>query len=445
MEKRKLTSSEIEYLISFIELNKDIPLATAKSVLDRNKERLRNQLVSIEIYPSVIESLKILLEKEYNESLINPGQSVGIIAAQSIGERNTQNTLNTFHKAGQSEKSVLAGVPRFQEILNTTKDPKAKSCRIFFRECNYDIKKLRDLIRDSLVEIKLKNIVSSFTIHREKVNRVWYKDFKILYGGEDWFIDFEKDNFKSSIELKIDTDVIYKYKIEYEKIVRVILEKFGGDLSCVFSPDNIGIIDIFVDTSDISLPTNRVGYIDTDNMYDIYIEECVIPEIYKIIICGIEGIENIYYTYNDDGEWYVDTDGSNYRGLLQVPFIDKARSVSNNMWEVYEVLGIEATREFLIRECLDIMESINICHVKLLAERMTFSGTISSISRYTMRTDDSGPMSKASFEESTDNFLRAAYNTELETTDGVSASIICGKKAKNGTGIMDLELDLENF
>ena len=177
----------------------------------------------------------------------------------------------------------------------------------------------------------------------------------------------------------------------------------------------------------------------------IYIEECVIKELSNQLICGINGVENIYYTYNEKGEWFVDTDGSNYIEVLNLPTVDTTRTISNNMWEIYLVLGIEAVREFLIRECLEIMESINICHVKLLVERMTFSGSISSISRYTMRNDDSGPMSKASFEESTDNFLRAAYECDLENTDGVSASIICGKKAKNGTGLMDLKLDIMNF
>ena len=131
MEKRTLTDDEIEYIIDFIELNPDIHPRTAESVVKINKDKLRRQLEGQMIYPAIIESLKVLMKKDYEESLINPGQSVGIICAQSIGERNTQNTLNTFHKAGQSEKSVLAGVPRFQEILNTTKDPKNPSCKIY--------------------------------------------------------------------------------------------------------------------------------------------------------------------------------------------------------------------------------------------------------------------------------------------------------------------------
>ena len=445
MEKRALTEDEIEYVIDFVELNPDIHPRTAESIVKINKNRLREQLVYQLVYPPIIESLKVLMKKDYEESLINPGQSVGIICAQSIGERNTQNTLNTFHKAGQSEKSVLAGVPRFQEILNTTKDPKNPSCQIYFNEGNDDIKNLRDVINSTIVEIRFASLYDKFTIYNKKIDRDWYKLFDMLYSEEDWYSDYNDESFSCFVSFKIKREIVYKYKINYEDIAKSIKNSFGDDLCCVFSSDDIGIFDVFINTTDITLPEDRVEFIDTDNMNVIYIEECVIKELSNQLICGINGIENIYYTYNDKGEWFVDTDGSNYIEVLNLPTVDTGRTISNNMWEIYSVLGIEAVREFLIRECLEIMESINICHVKLLVERMTFSGSISSISRYTMRNDDSGPMSKASFEESTDNFLRAAYECELENTDGVSASIICGKKSKNGTGIMDLKLDIMNF
>ena len=358
MNKRRLTTEEIEDIIDFIEPNPDIPEETAMSIVNINKERLRNQLVSQSIYPELIPSLKVLMENNYLESLINPGQSVGIICAQSIGEKNTQSTLNTFHKAGQSEKSVLAGVPRFQEILNTTKEPKAQSCKIYFKNNNSNVKDLRKLIGDNIVEIKLDILIKSFEINRNKIYREWYDNFKLLYCEEEWFNDYEEECFESSISIVLNEDLIYKFNIDYETIVSSINSKFSNELCCIFSTEEEGILDIFVDATDIELPKDRVQYIDSENIKEIFIEEVVLPELKNLLVCGVEGIENIYYTYDDKGEWYVDTDGSNYSGLLEVPFIDKTRTVSNNMWEIYRVLGIEATREFLINECLDIMDSI---------------------------------------------------------------------------------------
>jgi DNA-directed RNA polymerase beta' subunit len=87
------------------------------------------------------------------------------------------------------------------------------------------------------------------------------------------------------------------------------------------------------------------------------------------------------------------------------------------------------------------MEGINMCHIKLLVEKMTFTGTISSISRYTLRKDESGPLSKASFEESVDHMVKSAFAGDVEKTRGVSASIICGKRASIGTGVVELKIN----
>ena len=234
-------------------------------------------------------------------------------------------------------------------------------------------------------------------------------------------------------------DVLYEYQLDLEIITQIISNKYS-DMTCVFSPDNIGQIDIFVDTSDINLPDNRVLFINSENVKEIYLEEVVQPTLYNIIICGIPGIKNIYF--NDD-ENSFETDGSNFQQLLGLPFIDSTKTISNNVWDIYNTLGVEATRQFLIEEFMSIMEGINRCHIQLLSEKMTFNGSISSISRYTMRNEECGPMGKASFEETMDNFLKAGLYGEQEETKGVSASIICGKIAHIGSGVCELIMDIK--
>ena len=121
----------------------------------------------------------------------------------------------------------------------------------------------------------------------------------------------------------------------------------------------------------------------------------------------------------------------------------------NDMWEIYNVLGIEAAREFLIDEFMNVVSSdgtfINERHVSLLVDIMTFAGTIHSISRYGMKKANVGVLSKASFEESLDNFLKCAIQGEIETTNGVSASIMCGKRANLGSGISKIIPDISQF
>lgn len=93
---RYLTIDEIEDIISFIKPIKGIPIESAISIVNINKERLRKQLKNQKVYPIIIPKLKQSLNKFYLESIINPGESVGIICAQSIGEKNTQSMLNTY-------------------------------------------------------------------------------------------------------------------------------------------------------------------------------------------------------------------------------------------------------------------------------------------------------------------------------------------------------------
>jgi DNA-directed RNA polymerase beta' subunit len=433
---RFLTEDEIEDVLDFIKPNKSIPIATAKSIVHITKEKFRNQLKKQKLYPDIIPELKKQLQNKYRESLIQPGESVGIIAAQSIGEKNTQSTLNTFHKSGQSDKAVTVGVPRFQELLSATKSPKIVNCKIFFNDNNKNIQDLRNKISHNLVCLTLKDLSTDISVEMNKENELWYDIFKILYN--DKFT-----NYKHCISIKLNPKILFKYRINIEYIANVIETNYD-DLSCVFSPYDSHKLDIFIDVSNIKFDEKRLLFVTEYNFEEIYIEECVQPILEKMIICGIPGINTIYYTCEKD-EWFVETDGSNFKKLLGHPIIDMTRLQSNNVWDIYETLGIEAANQFLVDEFLSIMEGINLCHVKLLVEKMTYMGTISSISRYTLRKDESGPMSRASFEESVDNYLKSAFAGDVEKTKGVSASIICGKRARMGTGMIELKIDIKHL
>ena len=178
-------------------------------------------------------------------------------------------------------------------------------------------------------------------------------------------------------------------------------------------------------------------------------EDVVEPNIANIPLCGIQGISEIFYGLDDD-EWFVETNAINHdprkvnilQKIMSLSNVDDTRTTSNNIWEIYETLGVEAVKVFLVEEFMGIMDGINECHARLLVDRMTFGGGVASISRYTLKNDECGPMGKASFEESLDNFLSAAAEGEVEPTKGISASIICGKRSNTGTGMMGLKMNL---
>ena len=113
MGKRFLINKEIQNIVSNVT---DSPFF---------RENYISQLKTVYLNPRILPKLIRALKEKHDESLIKPGENVGIICAQSIGEKFTQSTLNTFHKAGLLISGATKGIPRVQELLNISKNPKS--------------------------------------------------------------------------------------------------------------------------------------------------------------------------------------------------------------------------------------------------------------------------------------------------------------------------------
>ena len=173
----------------------------------------------------------------------------------------------------------------------------------------------------------------------------------------------------------------------------------------------------------------------------------------NVKVCGLDGISSIFFekkSYSCDGqersEWILTSEGGNLLEIFSVPGVDKYKTTSNNMWEIYSVLGIEAARQFLIEEFCDVLSSdgswVGACHVELLVDVMCNMGSIISISRFGLKKIDSGVLASSSFEESIVNFCLAGINGRVEKINGVSASIMLGKVPNVGTGAVELMMDI---
>ena len=260
-----LTKKDIENLLDFIVPQEGIPLDTAMSVVEANKERFRAQLVGQKVYPSIIPKLKEQLQKTFEDSLVQPGESVGVICAQSIGEKQTQTTLNTFHKAGMSEKTMTSGVPRFQELINATKKPRIVNHKIYFNRGNDSIEELRKTVGHDIVGLCFKDIALSIDICLDKEDESWYELYKMLYNDS-----FSKHS--NCVSIKLDMDKLFNYRLSMDDIATYIETEYD-DLYCVFSSPKVGQIDIFVDVDNMELPEDRICFVDSDNAVEIYLEE----------------------------------------------------------------------------------------------------------------------------------------------------------------------------
>jgi DNA-directed RNA polymerase II subunit RPB1 len=423
--KRLLTPEEITWVCSGI-LITTFRKEISEQINNFNHATIRNELKNLEIYPECLDDLKLELENQYFGSQVHPGESVGILTAQSIGENQTQLMLNSFHFSGLSIDTVISGAPRFSEILGATKNPKHVMSSIYFHRKHKKISALRKTIGSSVVYLEMNKFIKHHEWYLENGDRnekCWY---------DDAFFQQPPSTPTTAthvcLQLQIDTELCFQYEITLKQLSECI--KIGySDLICVYSPMVFATIDIWVPTGEI--PTEKIS---------VYLVDDVLPLIKSIQVGGIPKIDNIFYEKTDD-YWFAKTSGSNMKSLFSLKSVDETRTICNNMWEIYEVLGIEAVRAFLIQEFLDIISVdayINRRHIKLLVDIMTYTGIISPINRYGVDRTQSGPLTKCSFEESLDNFLQSGIYGETENTRGVSAAIMIGKASNVGTGLCEL-------
>lgn len=430
MEKRKLYPHEIEYILDFITANIAIPKITAESIMEKNKNSIRVQLERIEIYPDYIDSLKEEMSRQYHKSLIQPGENVGIISAQNIGKEQTQTTLDAFHKAGASENLLVGGISRFNEIMMMTEEPKVTSSKIYYNlKClgNPKLAELRDSIGSKILEINFKKIIDGddFTIYKNKEElekdvdrKKWLSVFREIYPLEDY------DNYYMVYKLK--KEYFFEYKLSMRSIVKKI-SRVLPNVDIYHSP-------IIADNIEIIFCPSEEEYINKRDILELN------KQIELIHLFGIRGIKQLFFLKEGD-EWISETEGTNFKKILSHELVDETRTLSSQVWDIYRTLGIEASREYLINELGNIMADNNECDIQILSDVMTYSGTLTSISRFALKREQTGPMSKSTFEEPLVNFQLAGFYCEKDKTNSVSSNIIYGKLARIGTGCVDLIYD----
>jgi DNA-directed RNA polymerase II subunit RPB1 len=448
MMKRHLTPEEIEDICDQIPINPSIPIDTAVLVRDGLVRGIRQQLSDIQIYPSGIPELKKEVFMEYHRSLLQPGEMVGVQAATSIGEPVTQMSLNAFHYSGISTIGISAGVPRVEEILNASKKQKMSIMNLYFKN-QKTIQEAREHVYHHITEVYLSALATSITARYvsswsdlDQGDQEWYRLFFSIFSNQ---ITDENDEFSMNwmIRFELDRDRLFKHQITTLDVAEKIEEAFR-DLYVVASPDNI--VDVYIDFNCVRM--KKTDEHEFERFKDQGIEvrcikNVVIPYMKDILITGIQGIEDVQLQ-EERGEWTVMTKGTNLYSAFRDEELDYTRCRSSDIWEILRVLGVEATRQFIIEEFYKVLSaggaSVGRRHIELLADSMTYQGKINSVNRYGIDRNQIGAMAKASFEESVRNFFIAAVNGEVDRM-GVSASLMAGKLVKCGTGFCDMVLD----
>jgi DNA-directed RNA polymerase II subunit RPB1 len=410
----------------------------------------------------------------YKQSIIQPGEMCGMISAQSIGEPTTQMTLNTFHFAGVASKSnVTRGVPRIEEILSLSENPKNPSVTIYLKENEQNNKnkaqeyihivehtKLLDITEK--VEILFDPDDMNTLIEEDKILLYQYKEFQNLL-AECLEKDVDDNGVKSKwiIRITLDKETMLDKNINMDDVCFAIKNSYKEELSCVYSDYNDDKLVIRIRLDNV-LQNKKKKKTTLDQSDDIYILRNFQEQLLNnIVLKGVKNInkviirkitDNISYqdsNFKKEEIWVLDTVGTNLMDIISLDFIDQTRTYSNDIIEMYKIFGIEAVRQSIYSELAEVIEFdgtyINSHHIDLLCDRMTSAIKLCSIFRHGINNDDIGPIAKASFEETPEMFLKAAKHAEIDFMRGVSANIMCGQEGFFGTGSFKLLLDTDEI
>ena len=352
---------------------------------------------------------------KYLKAKVNPGEAVGAVAAQSIGEPGTQMTLKTFHFAGVASMNITLGIPRIKEIINYTQN--ISTPVIYAKLIQED-----DITAAKIVKGRIEKI---------KLNRIC-KYIKEVISPDNCYI-----------KIKLDKDYIDSSHLEISiHKVRDSLLLNKKKLNFKLREDNIIIKN---DTKLLIKPPEK----DRNNLY--FSLECLMKNLPEIIVSGISTINRIVINKKDDDEskYMLAAEGKGLLDIMKTDGIDYKHCSSNNIGEILNILGIEAARKSIIYELEYTFAGHSIYvdkrHLGIISDLMTFKGTVHGFQRFGMIKMKDSVFMHSSFERTNDILFDAGIYGKVENLRGVSESIIVGKTVPIGTGVFKLYMDRKKF
>lgn len=321
-----------------------------------------------------------------------PGEAIGIIAAQSISEPATQMTMRSYTLASQSDRlsKVTQGLPRLIEIFDARKTFEKNT--IVYLKPEYNTKEKAREVANRIKALRIGDIITYDSI------------------------DLAEMRIELGLEKEGDRDEVKQLAEKYLK---------GCEVS-------IRGAKVFIKPKKDDLRNLRK----------------MRNKLLKFHVTGIKGIDDVIIVKEGD-DWVLQTTGTNLKKLLKTEEIDVARLRTNDVYQVYEILGIEAARAVILQEARDTLDEqgldVDVRHLMLLADTMTFDGEVKAIGRYGISGKKASVLAKANFEETKRHLINASFYGEKDTLEGVIENVLMGRIAPIGTGMIELAVDAEKF
>jgi DNA-directed RNA polymerase subunit A" len=370
-----------------------------EDAINEYKDKLPKKILDevMEHAPKGVSSAKLkkILEavlKEYDESKIAPGECVGLVSAESIGEPGTQMTLNTFHFAGVAEMNVTVGLPRIIEILDGRKELTNSVMEIYLKKPYSEGKNLKELALQ-IKETTLNDVANEFSINIADL----------------------------TIEVALDRQKMKELGITPTSIINSLAKQMKG-YNVKETDDGLSI------RSKSKENTLNEAYKAKEKVKDIHVK-------------GVVGIKQVLPIKRGE-EYIIITSGSNLADVLQLEEVDSHRTTTSDVYEIQNVLGIEAARQAIINEVAKVIDSqglnVDIRHIMLVADSMTVSGEVRGITRYGVVSEKSSVLARASFETPIKHLINAALTGEVDYLTSVVENVMVNQPVPVGTGLPGL-------
>jgi DNA-directed RNA polymerase subunit A' len=387
-EGKKATDVEIAKLLTSLGANLNVKV----------KANLETTLLNNRMSKAGVEKVVRKIVEFTEKAMAEPGEAVGVVTAQSIGEPGTQMTLRTFHFAGVKERNVTLGLPRLIELVDARKKPVTPTMDIYLDEEHKVSREKALQVAKEIIYTRVSDLIDKTDIDYSGILNFYFSEAQLVERG---------------CELEQVFDVLKGSKKRY-------------DISMKDKPYHIRV----------SIPD------DPDAQTILTLKNKLLNARVK----GVPDIERVTIVKQDE-EWVIQTSGSNLSKVVQIPGVDTRRVSTNNVYEIWQTLGIEAARTALVKEITNTLEEqgleVDLRHIMLVADLMSSKGYLQQIGRHGIAGTKTSVLARAAFEITVPTIARASLEGQVETLRGVTENVIVGATVPVGTGMVDLYMKVK--
>ncbi len=367
-------------------LENDVPELIMKDLQQNLIQISKDKAISREQLEKAIDAVK----NAYQRATVEAGEAVGTVAAQSIGEPGTQMTLRTFHYAGVAELNVTLGLPRLIEILDARKTLSTALMVIYLKE---KYSKSKEKAREFAQKIEMTTV-------------------------EDLALQTETDLINLVFIVTLDRTKVQRLGLTPKMIASSIANGLG--------------LEVGIDGYRVRVKA------ENESMTEL---RRLATKVKSHLLQGVKGISRVLVKM-EGTEYVIYTEGSNLADILNMPEVDQSRTVTNDLYEIEQTLGIEAARNAIINEAIKTLEEqgleVDVRHIMLVADMMTASGSIRQIGRHGISGEKASVLARASFETTTKHIFEACMHGESDRLSGIIENVIAGQPIPLGTGTVEL-------